>query len=64
MPRSDKPRLQNRKSSSVYQGSGQPFFAAVRDSAPLNMATKKAKGELVVMPARKKAKHSTAKRFL
>jgi hypothetical protein len=46
---------------SVYQGSDQPFLAAVLDKTPHIMAVKKAKGEPVVIPARKKAKHRTAK---
>lgn len=49
------------KKRSVHQGLGQPFLLAVLDRTPHIIAVKNAKGELVVMPARKKAKHRTAK---
>lgn len=44
-----------------YHGLGHPFLSAVLDKTPHIMAVKKANGELVVMPARKKAKHRIAK---
>jgi hypothetical protein len=50
--------------TSRYKGLGHPFFSAVLDNIPQNIATRNAKGEPVVTAVRKKAKHKTAKRFL
>jgi Na+/H+ antiporter NhaD/arsenite permease-like protein len=46
-----------------YNGLGHPFLSAVLDNIPKTMATRNAKGELVVIAVRKKAKHTIAKRF-
>jgi len=52
------------KSSLSYKGLDHPFLSAVLDNMPKTIATKNAKGELVVRAVRKKAKHKIAKRFL
>jgi len=42
---------------------GHPLLSAVLDKIPKNIAAKNAKGELVLMAARKKAKQKIAKIF-